>query len=273
MESNEITQSSEALLLPLTLVTAGESLATTETVAPSPLPTDGAQPLQFTDKRTLQLIRDFLSAEKKDLGPSEVAFLVALLAFKAIDHPVTHSQQTFAQMIGCDVRTIQRIEDKLAAREFIFQNARRGCSKHTMVNLEKLPTVEDAPTQPTEAAKELAGAYANAVDRLFPSMQKKRRKTWAKSNIWNAQKILNRCGDDLGLAGDMVLHALRSPQHKPAASMSLYKLFGRWASVEKSYKASIAAKKQAAQEEQAREQAAQPAMQVAADVQFTEGDE
>jgi hypothetical protein len=232
MNSNELECDGSSLLA----VTV-DALASTELEHQTANPASEQTPQAlFTNKQTLQLIQDFLSAEKPEgIGPSEVGLTVCLMACRAMDHPVTHSHQALAQMLGCDARTIMRSEETLKRKEYITQDSRKGCSKLTMLNLEKLPTAQPMPVRPTPDAEKLVQRYVTALDKHFPQGRRKRRKTWLKSQAWNAQKILNRCGGDLELACRMIGHALGSPLHRETASKDLYKLWGRWKLVEKSF--------------------------------------
>lgn len=213
----------------------------TPALQPAPPPTASPQAPQahFTNKHTLQLIQGFLSAEKpKGIGPPEIAYVVYLMTCKAMDHPIDYSHVTLAEMLGCSIDTIERIEKTLKQKGYISQDSRRGRSKLTTVNLDRLPMADATlPTKPTEQAKELFQAYLTACYKYFPAQTKKKlRKSWGTSQPWNAQKILNRCGGDSELTRRMLRHAFNNPQHKRAmASKDLYKVWGRWKLIEKSY--------------------------------------
>ena len=204
---------------------------------PQELPTPSPASPVFNDSRTLDIIRDFLSSEKpQGTGPAEVAMTVALLASKAVDHPVNHSHQTLAAMLGCDEKTIRRSEETLKSKElgWISQTSRKGRSKLTTVNLDRLPTIDPTLSRtPTERAHRLVQKYAEGLRKYLP--YKKLHKHWYKAQAWNAQKILNRCGDNMTLAILMLRHAFNTPEHRKAAGKDLYSLWGRWKQIEKSY--------------------------------------
>ncbi len=191
------------------------------TPASPPTASPEAPQAHFTDKHTLQLIQGFLSADKPEgIEPSEIAYMVCLMACKAMDHPVTHSHQTLSNMLGCGVSTIQRTEKKLKQKGYISQDSRRGRSKFTTANLDRIPMADPTlPTKPTEEAKKLFQAYIAAWYKHFPGQKRKLRKSWGTSQPWNAQKILNRCGGNLELACRMLRHAFDSPQHKKAVAI------------------------------------------------------
>jgi hypothetical protein len=188
----------------------------------------------FTDSRIPKEQRNFLQADKpKDIGPVEVALVTLLFAFKAIDHPVSFSHQTLALMLGCHVHTAKRAEQKLRDIGWISVTSRRGLSKLTSLNLDKLPTTNrKAVRTPSEDAITMRKAYLNKLFYLKIKLHKKQIQTLD----WNSEKILQRCNGDMNLMVDMLRHAFDTAEHAKAARSGLYQLWKRWKAIERTYK-------------------------------------
>ncbi len=196
-------------------------------------------PGEFSDSRILKIIRDFTQAAKPDgIGPSEISFITSLLAFKAIDHPVTFSHGTLATMIGCcDEKTIRRVEKTLKANGWISTTSRRGLSKLTSVNLDRLPMANRTlPAKPSEAAIELRKRYLQALFRLRIKFPHKKQ---LSTQDWSAQKIINRCDGNAEVAFQMIEHAIGHAKHTKAARRGLYALSQRWKAIEKTFTSQV----------------------------------
>jgi hypothetical protein len=196
----------------------------------------------FSDARIPSYIRDFLAADKpEDTSTLEIAYVILLLSHKACDHEVTFSHTELARRLGCkDGRTIRDAEDNLIKRGWITVTARVGLSKLTSVNLDKLPmTTAALPRKPSEAALRITNNYIGV---LIDLRQKRRdplpkiphKKQWA-TMAWTAQKIINRSDGDPKLAAKKITFAVYDPTLKKYARQGLYRLWRRWAHVEKAF--------------------------------------
>jgi len=203
--------------------------ALTATSTPTPKP-------EFTDSATFRYIQEFLRAPKpKGMGPFENMYIVALLAAKAIDHEIEHSHATIASWLGCDEKTVERVERRLQSRGIVSATSRTGHTKRTAVNLSKLPMADPAlPRKPSAEASELTRWYISKRVRAgLRSPYKKQ-----LENIdWNAEKILRLCDGDGESARRVIDFAWDHPQFKKAARIGLLVLYKRWRRIENAFAA------------------------------------
>jgi hypothetical protein len=226
--------------------TTSDNTIATPTEAPNaPIPTTLTPTIaDFSDARIPTYIRDFLGADKPE-GTStlDIAYIVLLLSHKACDHEVTFSHTELARRLSCkDERTIKDAEKRLIDRQWITVTAagRRGLSKLTAVNLDKLPrTTATLPRKPSDEAARLTKSYLNV---LYDLRQRKREpipriphKKQMATMAWSAQKMIARSHGDVKLAGKKITFAVYDPILSKHSRQGLYRLWKHWARVEAAF--------------------------------------
>jgi len=156
---------------------------------------------------------------------------------------VTFSHPEFAQRLGCkDVRTVKSAEESLVRRGWITVTPRRGMSNLTAVRIDRLPMVTAAlPRKPSDAAQLLTRRYLNVLLQLRAKGSKPAPKIPHKKQTdimeWTAQKMLNRSNGDVELVANKIAFAIFHPTLKNYARQGLYRLWKRWAQVEREFAA------------------------------------
>jgi hypothetical protein len=189
----------------------------------------------LTDHQIIALTLAFLAAQKPtDITPVDVLVVVYLIQRRAFDHPISDSQYTISQRLGCDLRTIGRSLERLASPQvnWIARSKRQGRSDGLALIHANLPLAESERLRVTQDAKMLAGRYQMALQKAG---RKRFPKGWLGQQCVSAQRILNYCAGDLTIARRMVGYAISTPMYKVAARQSLYHLLRRWKSIEASY--------------------------------------
>lgn len=212
--------------------------APADTTSQSPTP---AIP-ESSDSEALRHIRDFLRAPKPDgITGNEIAYIAQLLTLKAYDHAVTISHATVQQALNAkDERTVRTVERKLVQRGWIATVSRRGKSKETTVNLQRLPLLAPAPKPGAEAHTFLDNYEKWHAQRSFdlekngnkplPRLHKKQR----LAALVNAQKILSLEGGDRVLATQKLNLALKTqPQLCKSLTRGMYHVYRKWAAIRK----------------------------------------
>lgn len=195
---------------------------------------------EFTDSRVFRYIKEFLRAPKpKGMGPFENMYIVALLTAKAIDHEIEHSHETIAAWMGCDEKTVERVERRLQNRGIVSATSRTGYSKLTALNLSKLPMADPAlPRKPSAEASELTRWYI--TKRMRQGLRSPYKKQFENMD-WNAEKLLRLCDGDGDLVRRVIDFAWDHTQFKKAARTGLLVLRKRWRKIENAFTAATLA--------------------------------
>ena len=190
----------------------------------------------ISNTRTLETIRDFLSASKPPkMTPVDVLHICYLTLKKAEDHGITDSLQTLARAFGCDLKTVQRSQERLVKHGWLSRIRRRGRTSELSLNIENIPHEAALRVKITPEARQLALLYQLGLRKHFG--RKKFPKYWLENQALSAQRILNECAGDLALARKILGHAVSHPLHRGKSKKSLYELFGRWPKIMVTYAA------------------------------------
>lgn len=182
---------------------------------------------------TNAVLLNFLSSPKPPgIGPLESCLVALLMLRKAEDHPVFDSQQTLAQMFGVSQRTIVRAQQELERIGWLSRPQRRGRTNSLSLNHENIPAEEPLRVKVTPQAGRLVIAYQTILQRMG---RKRFPKHWLSQQKLSAQRMIDRCGGDGGLAVRILGHALGSPLHKKKSMKSLYDVLSRWHKITKTY--------------------------------------
>jgi hypothetical protein len=198
----------------------------------------------WNSEQVLALVRSFYAADKPpEITTHDIDLVVLLMSYKALDHYATHSIETLARYLRKDTKTIRKSMLRLSDLGWLHLERREGASSGIMLITDKLPMAEVLDHKVTDAAKELAKTYQQAVVILGikdKKQSKKRRrrqstKRWLEAQYYNAQNILNKCDGDSELAGQMLHYAFNHPRFVQIAKKSLYCLFKYWKGLENMY--------------------------------------
>jgi hypothetical protein len=190
---------------------------------------------EFTDSMMFRLLRDFNDGSKPMwAGAVEIGIVNLLLLRKAVDHPVKFSLSTLARSLGVSEASIRRAAKLLAARGWITTGSRKGLSKLWSVNIDRLPLADRSlPTKPKEIAVQLRKRYLNALVKLKVKLPHKKQRG---TQDWTAQKIINRCEDNIELAAKIIGFALGKEPWSKYARKDLQTLYSRWEGIEDAYR-------------------------------------
>lgn len=190
---------------------------------------------------TNTVLRNFLSSPKPPgIGPLECCLVALLMLRKAEDHAIYDSQQTLAQMFGVSPRTVLRAQQELERIGWLSRPRRKGRTNALSLNFEKIPAEEPLRLKISPQAGRLAVAYQTILQRLG---RKRFPKHWLSNQRPSAQRMIDRCGGDGGLAVQILAHALSSPLHKKKSMKGLYDVLGRWDKITETYHAQVECEK------------------------------
>lgn len=190
----------------------------------------------LNDSHTLAAIRAFIRADKPEgTTPMDVLHVVHLLSRKGEDHAIFDSQQTLAHHFGADIKTIQRSQKRLERYGWLARPQRRGKSCALSLLVENIPFSDAQAVIVTPEAKQLAAQYQTLLQRRG---RKKFPRGWLGRQHISAQRILNACKGDLGVALQVVTFAVDSRAHQKRSRQSLYHLIGRWSQIKREFEVS-----------------------------------
>lgn len=152
---------------------------------------------------------------------------------KAEDHEIFDSQQTIARAFGCDPQSIVRSQKRLQELGWLSRPQRRGRTNALSLNYENIPSEKAVQILVTQDARTLSLNYMTELENK--GLKRKTSKHWFARQHFSAQKILNRCGENLELATKIVKFAIGHPRLVGKAKKSLYELNGAWSRVRSAY--------------------------------------
>lgn len=195
---------------------------------------DDSSESPLSDRQSLSNIRAFLAADKPEwMTAVDVLHVVHLMTRKGEDHPIYDSQATLAKSFAVDIKTIARSQERLVSGGLLAKPQRRGLTKALTLLYEKVPFAEPQYTRVTEAAKQLAFRYKQALAKGF--QRRKFPRGWLEQQYISSQRILDRCDGDFDQAIHRLKHAANHQQHRTAVRKSMYHVLHRWPKIMATY--------------------------------------
>lgn len=199
---------------------------------------------------TIEVLQRLFFSESKPrhLLPIDLAILAYLILRRTSDHEISDSQQTLADRVCGDRKTVARSLRRLGRLGWVSVSGRgRGRTKGLSIDIDKLPAAQPVREKISKEAKQFAYQYEAYLKK---TTKRRFAKNWLTRQGPSAQQILTKCGGNLPLAGAVVEHAFDNPKFKKCAETSLYHLLCKWRAIKESFDLAQAVK-QAQQQPQA----------------------
>jgi hypothetical protein len=182
------------------------------------------------------LQRMFFSESKpSQLIPVDLAVITYLVLRRCVDHAIFDSQDTIAQRVCVERKTVMDSLARLELAGWISLGGRgKGRSKAISINFEAFPAMQPVRDKISDGARALVREY---VLELQKAGRRKFPKQWATRQLPSAQRILTKCGGDVNLAYRMMRFAFVHPELRNRARMSVYHMVCIWPKVTKTYHA------------------------------------